>query len=74
MKFLQGDMEALLFKHLVFNMVLCLGVITYLKSEKKALPEMPRFLRPDGTLILSILNKTSLTECLDIPVLVKLRL
>lgn len=74
MKFLQGDIESLPFKDSVFDMVLCLGVITYLKSEKKALREMSRVLKPDGTLILSILNKVSLAKCFDIPVLVKRRL
>ncbi|MBA7511778.1 Ubiquinone biosynthesis O-methyltransferase, mitochondrial [subsurface metagenome] len=72
--FLQGDIESLPFKDSVFDMVLCLGVITYLKSEQKALQEMSRILKPGGTMILSILNKFSLAKCLDISVLVKRRL
>lgn len=72
--FLQGDIESLPFKDSVFDVVLCLGVITYLKSEQKALHEMSRVLKPGGTLILSILNKVSLAKCLDISVLVKQRL
>jgi len=72
--FLQGDIESLPFKDSVFDTVLCLGVITYLKSEQKALHEMSRILKPGGTMILSILNKFSLAKCLDISVLVKRRL
>lgn len=72
--FLQGEIESLPFKDSVFDMVLCLGVISYLKSEQKALHEMSRILKPGGTMILSILNKFSLGKCLDIPVLVKRKL
>ena len=72
--FLQGDIESLPFKDSVFDTVLCLGVITYLKSEQKALHEMSRILKPGGTMILSILNKFSLGKCLDISVLVKRKL
>lgn len=72
--FFQGDVESLPFKDSVFDMVLCLGVITYLKSEQKALHEMSRILKPGGTMILSILNKFSLAKCLDTSVLVKRRL
>jgi len=72
--FLQGDIESLPFKDSVFDLVLCLGVITYLKSEQKALHEMSRILKPGGTMILSILNKFSLGKCLDISVLVKRKL
>ena len=72
--FLQGDIESLPFKNSVFNVVLCLGVITYVKSEHKALHEMSRILKPGGTMILSILNKLSITKCIDIPVVVKRKL
>ncbi|MFB0527476.1 MAG: class I SAM-dependent methyltransferase [bacterium] len=73
-KFLQGDIESLPFKASIFDTVLCLGVITYLKSEQKALHEMARVLKPGGTLILSTLNKFSLAKCLDISILVRRRL
>jgi len=72
--FLQGDIESLPFEGSVFDMVLCLGIISYLKSENKALHEMSRVLKPGGTLILSSLNKVSLAKCLDISVLAKRRL
>jgi len=63
--FLQGDIESLPFKESVFDVILCLGVVSYLKSEQKALQEMSRVLKSGGTLILSILNRTSLTKWLD---------
>ena len=72
--FFQGDIEFLPFKDSVFDMVICLGVITYLKSEQKALQEMSRTLKPNGTIILSILNKLSLAKCLDMSVLVRRRI
>jgi ubiquinone biosynthesis O-methyltransferase len=72
--FLQGDVESLPFKDSVFDAVLCLGVITYLKSEQKALREISRILKPGGTMILSILNKFSLAKCLDMSIVVKRRL
>jgi ubiquinone/menaquinone biosynthesis C-methylase UbiE len=73
-KFLQGDIESLPFKDSVFDVVLCLGVVTYLRSEKKALHEMSRVLKSGGTLILSILNKVSLAKCIDILAFAKRRL
>ncbi|MFB0526482.1 MAG: methyltransferase domain-containing protein, partial [bacterium] len=72
--FLRGDIESLPFKDSIFNVVLCLGVISYVKSEHKALHEMSRILKPGGTMILSILNKLSITKCIDISVVVKRKL
>jgi len=72
--FFRGDIEFLPFKDSIFDMVICLGVITYLKSEYKALHEMSRILKPGGTMILSILNKFSLGKCLDISIFVKRKL
>ncbi|MDH5661759.1 MAG: class I SAM-dependent methyltransferase [Elusimicrobiota bacterium] len=72
--FFRGDIEFLPFKDSIFDMVICLGVITYLKSEHKALHEMSRTLKPGGTMILSILNKLSLAKCLDMSVLVRRRI
>lgn len=65
-KFLGGDIEKLPFKDASFDMVICLGVITYLKSEEKALRELSRILKPDGNLIISSLNKAHLVRYLDV--------
>lgn len=67
---LQGDMESLPFKDSSFDAIVCLGVITYLKSEEKALCELSRVLKPDGILTLSILNKTHLAKYLDLPLFI----
>jgi ubiquinone biosynthesis O-methyltransferase len=69
-KFSQADVESLPFKDSSFDMILCLGVITYLESVEKALREFSRILRPGGVLILSSLNKTYLAMYLDLPILV----
>jgi len=72
--FLEGDIESLPFKDSVFDTVLCLGVVTYLKSEGKALHEISRVLKPGGILILSILNKASLAKSLDISLILRRRI
>ena len=70
-KFSQVDVESLPFKDASFDMVVCLGVVTYLESEERALHELSRLLRPGGVLILSSLNKAHLVNYLDLPVLVR---
>lgn len=70
MKFLQADVESLPFKDSRFDMILRLGVITYLESVEKALREFSRILTPGGVLILSSLNQTYLAVYLDLPILV----
>jgi len=70
-KFSQVDVESLPFKDSSFDMVVCLGVVTYLESEERALHELSRLLRPGGVLILSSLNKAHLVSYLDLPILLK---
>lgn len=69
-KFSQVDVESLPFKDSSFDMIVCLGVVTYLESEEKVLHEFSRVLKPGGVLILSSLNKTHLVVYLDLPILV----
>jgi len=69
--FLQGDIQSLPFGDSSFDAVICLGVITYVKSEEKALRELARILKPDGMLILSFVNKARLVRALDLPLLSK---
>lgn len=64
---IQGDVQSLPLQDSSVDGVVCLGVITYFKSEEKALQELSRVLKPDGTLILSILNRSHLTYYLDLP-------
>ena len=60
--FLQGDVETLPLKDSSVDVLICLGVITYLKSEDSALRELERVLKPGGVLIISILNKACLVK------------
>jgi ubiquinone/menaquinone biosynthesis C-methylase UbiE len=66
-QFLQGDVRSLPFQDSSVDAIVCLGVITYFKSGEKVLQELSRVLKPDGILILSILNKTHLIYYLDLP-------
>ncbi len=65
--FLQGDVETLPLQDLSVDVIVCLGVIAYLKSENAALRELERVLKPGGVLILSIVNKARLVKHLDLP-------
>ncbi len=67
--FLQGDIEALPYKDFSFDVIVCLGVVAYLKSEYVALHELARVLKPGGILIISIVNKARLVYRLDLPLL-----
>lgn len=72
--FLQGDIESLPFKDSSIDMIISLGVITYLTSEKTALDEFSRVIKPGGLLILSMINKARLPKHLDLPLFFKHRL
>jgi SAM-dependent methyltransferase len=67
--FLQGDIEALPLKTASFDVIVCLGVVAYLKSEGKALRELARAIKPGGVLAISIVNKVRLAYRLDFPLL-----
>jgi len=49
----------------------CVGVIRYLKFKQKTLREMSRVLKPDGTVLLTILSRASLGKCFYIAILAK---
>jgi ubiquinone/menaquinone biosynthesis C-methylase UbiE len=65
--FIQGDVESLPFKDSSLDLILCVGVLTYLRTEVRTLQEFFRALNPHGTIILSILNRTHLAAYLDFP-------
>jgi ubiquinone/menaquinone biosynthesis C-methylase UbiE len=69
-KFLQADIESLPFNDSSFDMIICLGVIAYFKSEEKLLREFSRVLKESGVLILSSLNKAHLVMYFNDPSLV----
>jgi ubiquinone/menaquinone biosynthesis C-methylase UbiE len=69
--FLQADLESLPFKDSSFDAVICIGVVAYLSNLDKAFIEFARILKPNGFLVLSIVNKARLINRLDIPFLIK---
>lgn len=71
LKLCQGDVESLPYTDSIFDAVISLGVIPFLPSENKAINEFNRVLKPDGILILSIVNRASLVRYMDLPVLLK---
>lgn len=65
--YLQGDVERLPFPDACLDAVVCLGVVTHLRSAHRSLGEIARVLKPGGTLVLSIVNKAHLPHYLDLP-------
>lgn len=51
------DIENLSFPNDHFDVIVCLGVIEYTHDDKKALAEIARVLKPNGTAIISSQNK-----------------
>lgn len=60
-----GDIEHLPFADEAFDKIICLGVITYLPDETKALAELLRVLKPGGKLVLAVRNKLECARTLD---------
>lgn len=58
----QGDVENIPFPDESFDLVICVGVLSYLRSDEKAHAEMRRVLRPGGHLILAVRNIYCLTD------------
>jgi ubiquinone/menaquinone biosynthesis C-methylase UbiE len=54
---LQGDCRRILFPSASFDVVVCLGVISYVEDQESVLQEIRRILKPGGTLIISFRNK-----------------
>ncbi len=68
--FLRGDVKIIPVKDSSLDAIICLGVISYLKSEMTVLLEFARVLKPGGLLILSATNKARLVGRLDIPLMI----
>ena len=72
-----ADVHALPFQARTFDLVIAIGVIPWLHSERLALREMHRVLKPDGYLLVTADNNARLNRILDplsSPLLVPLRL
>ncbi|MHC1783841.1 MAG: class I SAM-dependent methyltransferase [Anaerolineaceae bacterium] len=69
-RFFQGDIECMPVKSGSLDAVVCLGVISYLKTEFSAMDEFARVLKPGGLLVVSATNKARLIKRLDIPMMI----
>ena len=72
-----ADVHALPFQARTFDLVIAIGVIPWLHSERLALREMQRVLKPGGYLLVTVDNNARLNRILDplsSPLLVPLRL
>ena len=62
---LLGDAHQLLFSTGTFDLVLALGVLSWLEDPSAAIKELARVTRPDGHLLVSSLNSLDLARLLD---------
>src|SRR6185436_8635637 len=60
-----ADVHALPFEAHTFNLVIAIGVIPWLHSERVALQEMRRVLKPGGFLVVTADNSARLDRLLD---------
>lgn len=61
----QADVEALPFGEERFDVVTCLGVLSFVPSENRAIGEMGRVLKPGGVLIVTLPNILRVNNFLD---------
>jgi ubiquinone/menaquinone biosynthesis C-methylase UbiE len=62
---LQSDVESLPFRDGSFDIVYCVGVLSYLKEDTAAVAEMSRVVRDGGLVIISVPNLFMLNKWLD---------
>jgi ubiquinone/menaquinone biosynthesis C-methylase UbiE len=62
---LQGNVEALPFEAESMDVVLCLGVLMYLRDERRALSEISRVLKPDGMAVVVLTNLFKIGNLFD---------
>jgi SAM-dependent methyltransferase len=60
-----GDAHHLPFRANLFELVLAIGLVSWLQSPKDAMREIARVLRPGGCLILTVGNRWALYQWLD---------
>jgi len=61
----QADIENLPFPDNSFDIVLCIGVLSYLSSDDEALKEIRRVVRKNGMVILGLPNQLRLAQLFD---------
>ena len=65
LNFLQSDIERLPFKNDSFDIVYCVGVLSYLEDDRNAMREMCRVLKADGKVIISVPGLFMLNKFID---------
>jgi ubiquinone/menaquinone biosynthesis C-methylase UbiE len=63
-----GDIENLRFEDKTFDLIVCSGVIEYLKDDEGWMKEIKRTLKPGGYLIINITNKYSIRKWTSAPI------
>lgn len=64
-RFLQADIESLPFGDGSFDVVYCVGVLSYLEQDGLAIGEISRVLRPGGVALISVPNLLMVNKVLD---------
>jgi ubiquinone/menaquinone biosynthesis C-methylase UbiE len=62
---LQADIEQLPFKNNCFDMAYCVGVLSYLETDSKAIKEIARVIKPGGKIIISVPNICTFNKIFD---------
>ena len=68
---LSGDIESLPYPNEYFDAIVCMGVLTYLVNDEKAIKEIYRVLKPKGIFVIAVSNKTKIASLLDFPSVLK---
>ena len=63
-----GDIENLRFEDKTFDLIICSGVIEYLKNDEGWMKEIKRTLKPGGYLIINVTNKYSIRKWTSAPI------
>lgn len=61
----QGDIEHLPFKNNSFDIILCIGVLSYLSADMKSISELKRVVKKDGYVIIGLPNWLRLPILVD---------
>jgi SAM-dependent methyltransferase len=61
----QADVEALPFRDGAFDVVLCVGVLSYLREDGRAIAELARVVRPGGAVVIALPNRLLVGKLLD---------
>ncbi len=64
-KLLQADIERLPFKNDSFDIAYCIGVLSYLEDDRKAIKDICRVIKPGGKIIISGANRWGINKIID---------